>query len=58
MHYDGRPSTTKLAAALLDRLADRATVIATKGKSYRQRRKAAADKKSTSKGSVTVADPV
>jgi DNA replication protein DnaC len=30
----------KLTAALLDRLADRSTVIATKGKSYRQRRKA------------------
>jgi hypothetical protein len=48
----------KLTAALLDRLADRATVIATKGKSYRQRRKSVADKKSTSKGSATVADPV
>lgn len=49
----------KLTAALLDRLADRATVIATKGKSYRQRRKSPADaKKSTSKGSVTGADPV
>lgn len=49
----------KLTAALLDRLADRATVIATKGKSYRQRRKSPADaKKSTSKGSATGADPV
>ncbi|MFN7669506.1 MAG: IS21-like element helper ATPase IstB [Planctomycetota bacterium] len=48
----------KLTAALLDRLADRATVIATKGKSYRQRRKSAVDKKSTSKGSTTVVEPV
>jgi hypothetical protein len=29
----------KLTAALLDSLADRATVIATKGKNYRQRSK-------------------
>ena len=31
----------KLTTALLDRLADRATVIVTKGKSYRMRRRAA-----------------
>ena len=31
----------KLTTALLDRLADRATVIATKGKSYRMRRRSA-----------------
>lgn len=49
----------KLTAALLDRLADRATVIATKGKSYRQRRKVPGEsKKSTSKGFATGADPV
>lgn len=49
----------KLTAAVLDRLADRATVITTKGKSYRQRRKLPADtKKSTSKDSATGAEPV
>lgn len=36
----------KLAAALLDRLAETATVVTTKGKSFRMRRRAAADKKS------------
>jgi DNA replication protein DnaC len=49
----------KLTAALLDRLADRATVITTKGKSYRQRRKLPGEaKKSTSKDSATGAEPV
>jgi DNA replication protein DnaC len=49
----------KLTAALLDRLADRATVITTKGKSYRQRRKLPANgRKSTSKDSTTVVEPV
>lgn len=44
----------KLTAALLDRLADRATVITTKGKSYRQRRKLPAEqKKSATKDSTT-----
>ena len=44
----------KLTAALLDRLADRATVIATKGKSYRQRRKLPNEhKKSATKDSTT-----
>lgn len=43
----------KLTAALLDRLADRAIVIATKGKSYRQRRKLPHDqKKSATKDST------
>jgi DNA replication protein DnaC len=31
----------KLAAALLDRLTDRATIVSTKGKSYRMRRRGA-----------------
>jgi DNA replication protein DnaC len=49
----------KLTAALLDRLADRATVIATKGKSYRQRRKLPADtKKSNTKVSATGVETV
>jgi len=33
----------KLTTALLDRLAERATVITTKGKSYRMRRRGASD---------------
>jgi DNA replication protein DnaC len=49
----------KLTAALLDRLADRSTVIATKGKSYRQRRKLPQDsKKSAARDSTTVVAPV
>jgi DNA replication protein DnaC len=44
----------KLTAALLDRLADRSTVIATKGKSFRQRRKLPPDvKKSAPEDSTT-----
>ena len=34
----------KLAAALLDRLAETATVVTTKGKSFRMRRRAAGTK--------------
>jgi DNA replication protein DnaC len=49
----------KLTAALLDRLADRATVIATKGKSYRQRRKQPRDqKKSATKDSAKAVEQV
>jgi len=54
----------KLTAALLDRLADQATVITTKGKSYRMRRKAASGsgdkepKNVTPKDSSSVVDQV
>jgi hypothetical protein len=41
----------KLTTALLDRLAERATVITTKGKSYRMRKRGASD------GPVTASEP-
>ena len=44
-------SDEKLTTALLDRLAERATVITTKGKSYRMRKRGASD------GPVAAAEP-
>jgi DNA replication protein DnaC len=44
-------SDEKLTTALLDRLAERATVITTKGKSYRMRKRGASD------GPATAAEP-